>query len=102
MKKKKSIGKTLLLVFGILITMICVWGISTGFRRETSAYVDDFAVNTDKSTIILHTGVASSMGFIRKVNIIENEEGEIRLDFIAAFGGLNASIGAKDTYEIHM
>lgn len=40
------------------------------------------------------------MGFIRKVAINQNNDEEIKLDFISAFGGLNGSIAAQNTYEI--
>ncbi len=48
----------------------------------------------------IHTGVGSSVGAIRRVVVNRNGEGEIKLDFISAFGGLNGSIGSQNTYKI--
>lgn len=87
-------------MFGVLVVLIGIWTIGTGFRKETSAFVDDYSLNNDNSVMTIYTGVGSSMGFIRKVIINQNEEGEIKLDFISAFGGLNGSITAQNTYEI--
>ena len=83
-----------------MIFVIGVWMIGTGFRKETTAVVDDYSVNSDNSMMTLHTGVGSSIGFIRKADVSQSEEGEIKVVFISAFGGINGSIGAKNTYEI--
>lgn len=100
MKGKGWMKKTLFWILGILVVLISTWIIATGFQKEASAFVDDYSLNEDSSVMTLHTGVGSSMGFIRKVVINQTTEGEIKLDFISAFGGLNGSIGAKSTYEI--
>lgn len=89
--------KILFYVLGIVLFIIGVWMIGTGFRKETSAFVDDYSVNNDGSMMTIHTGVGDSTGFIRKANINRNEEGTINIVFISAFGGINGSIGAKDT-----
>lgn len=94
--------KTLLLILGILVVLIGAWLIGTGFQKEASAFVDDYSLNKDSSVMTLHTGVGSSMGFIRKAVVSQTADGEIKLDFISAFGGLNGSIGAKDIYEIFL
>lgn len=38
------------------------------------------------------------MGYIRDVRIHQQEGGKLYLDCYAAFGGLNGSIGARDTF----
>lgn len=101
-KGKGLMKKTLFCILGILVVLIGAWIIGTGFQKEASAFVDDYSLNEDSSVMTLHTGVGSSMGFIRKVVVSQTTEGEIKLDFISAFGGLNGSIGAKSTYEISL
>lgn len=92
--------KIFLCMLGVLVVLIGIWTIGTGFRKQTSAFVDDYSLNDDNSVMTIHAEVGGSMGFIRKVVINQNEEGEIKLDFISAFGGLNGSIAAQNTYEI--
>lgn len=92
--------KTGFYLLGVLLVLICIWTIGTGFRKETTAFVDDYSLNDDHSIMTIHTGVGSSIGYIRKVVISQNEEGEIKIDFISAFGGLNGSIAAQNAYEI--
>lgn len=92
---KKIFGGLLLL----LLFVVGVWLIGTGFRKQTAAFVDDYSVDSGRSVMTIHAGVAGSIGYIRKVEVRQAGEA-VYLDFISAFGGLNGRIGAKDTYEI--
>jgi hypothetical protein len=83
-----------------IVILIGVWVIGSGFRKEPSAFVDDYSLNSDNSIMTVHTGVGSSIGTTRKAVITEDNTGAIKVDFIASFGGINGCIGAKSTYEI--
>lgn len=93
------------ILFGVvcLLFVITSWMIATGFSVQTSAYItDDFTVAEDGSEITFHTGVGSSMGFIRGY---KDEGGGIYphyLEFYSAWGGLNSSLGAKSEYTLRL
>lgn len=42
------------------------------------------------------------MGYIRDVNVHQQQGGRLYLDCYSAFGGLNGSIGAKDTFSFEL
>ena len=92
--------KTVFCVLGVLVILIGIWGIGTGFRKETTVFVDDYSLNDDNSVMTIHVGVGSSIGHIRKAVTSQNGEGDIKIAFLSAFGGLNGSIAAQNTYEI--
>lgn len=90
---KKGIISIFLLigiVFGILF-------VGPGFTKNTSVYIDKFDVEENEMTI--HVGVSSSIGYVRKYSM--HQDGTtLYLDFYHGFGGINGSIGAKNTYII--
>lgn len=92
--------KTLYRICVMLVVCIGLWMVGTGFRKEPSAFVDDYSLSEDGSVLTIHAGVGSSMGFIRKAAVSQRADGALRLTFLSAFGGWNGSIGAKTTYEI--
>lgn len=87
-------------ILGVLVVLAGIWIVGTGFRTEPSAFIDDYSLNDDSSVMTIHTGVGSSMGFLRKVVIQQNADGEMKLTFLSAFGGVNGSICAQNTFEI--
>lgn len=42
------------------------------------------------------------MGYIRDVKVHQQHGGKLYLDCYSAFGGLNGSIGAKDTFSFEL
>ena len=92
--------KAIISIVIVLAVLAGVWMVGTGFRREPAAFFYDYSVSDDGTVMTIHAGVAGSMGHIRKAVVRRNEDGEIRLDFLSAFGGLNGSIGARNTFEI--
>lgn len=95
--------RKILFTAGGLLLAIALWMIATGFSVQTSAYItDEFTVAEDGSEITFHTGVGSSMGFIRGY---KDEGGGIKphyLKFYSAWGGLNSSLGAKNEYTLRL
>lgn len=59
------------------------------------------SVSKDGSTIMIKTSLSASMGFIRDMETEKTGE-EIHCSFYRTFGGLNSTIGAKNTFEIKL
>ena len=93
--------KKILTLLGCVVLFIAIFLIVTGYTVETSAYItDEFSLSEDGSKITFHTGVGSSMGYVRGY---KDEGGGVKphyLKFYSAWGGLNSSLGAKDEYTL--
>ena len=70
-----------------------------GFQKRTDVCLQDFAVSDDSSVMTVKTGLFGSMGFIRAIEASQTGP-EIHCSFYCAFGGLNSSFGAENTFEI--
>ena len=92
--------KKTLCIIAVVLLLAAAYFIGTGFIKNASAYVEDFSVSEDGTAITLRMGIGSSMGFIRDLSIHQQHGGKLYLDPLSAFGGLNGSIGAKDTFTI--
>ena len=95
--KKKAV-----LIIGIITVVFSIYFIGSGFLKNSSVYIEDYALSADGAEITIHTGVASSMGYIRKVSIHQQEGGKLYLDCYSAFGGVNGRIGAKNTFTFQL
>lgn len=94
MKKKISI------IAGTILVLFMVYFFGPGFRKETSCFVEDYSVSEDGREITLQMGVASSVGYIRKVSVHRQGGNRLELDCYSAFGGVNGSIGARRTFTV--
>lgn len=92
MKKKAA------LIIGAILVLFLVYFVGSGFLKNTSAFIEDYTVSADGKTITVNVGASSSIGYIRTVSAHQQEGGKLYLDCYSAFGGLNGSIGAKDTF----
>lgn len=70
--------------------------------KNTSAFVNDYTVSADGKEITLNIGVASSAGYIRDVAVHQQQGEKLYLDCYSAFGGLNGSIGAKESFTFEL
>ena len=86
----------------VIIAIIGTYFIGSGFLKESEAYISDYTVSADGSEITIDVGVASSIGYVRKVSVHQQEGGKLYLDCYSAFGGINGSWGAKSTYTISL
>ena len=68
-----------------------------GFQCRNDVFVSDFSLLEDGKALTVQIGVAGSMGYVRKLAPIGTKDNVLLL---AAFGGPNGSIGAKDAYAI--
>lgn len=93
---KKTIGIVLCAILALCVLYI----IGSGFAKCGSAFIQDYTVSDDGTEMTITVGVGSSVGYIRKVCVHQQEGGKLYLDCISAFGGINGSIGAKNDYVI--
>lgn len=90
--------KRFAILLGILLALFVIYFFGSGFVKNTSCFVEDFAVSDDGARITLRMGVASSMGYLRNVAVHQQQGGRLYLTCYSAFGGLNGSVGARDTF----
>lgn len=93
-------GKVLLIT---IISVLCIisagYFILPGFTKETTVYIGDYSVSENGQKMTIQIGVASSIGYVRKVKSYQIDK-LLYLDFYSAFGGINGSIGAKKEFKI--
>lgn len=105
-KQKSSAGgvfqpmkKILLGTVAAVMILVVIYLVGTGLMKMSSVYVGEYTVSEDGAAMEIRTGVAASMGYIRDMSVKKDGE-EVYLTFYSAFGGLNSSLGAKNTFEI--
>lgn len=89
-----------LAVIAVMVVLV-VGGlfIYTGFCTRTDVGLIGYSVSEDSSTLTMQTGVFTSMGYTRAVKT-RQEGNAVYCSFYSAFGGLNSSIGARNTFQI--
>ena len=102
MEKTNDMKKVLLCAVATAVLLFGIYMILPGFTKITSAYISEFSLSDDGSEITINVSVGSSVGFVRKVAVHQQEGGKLYLDCYSAFGGLNGSIGAKSTYTVKL
>ena len=98
MKKKK----TIIMILAIMIALAVSYLIAPGFSKQGSAFITDFSVSEDGTEMTITVGVATSVGYIRKVSEHQQHGGKLYLDCYSAFGGINGSWGAKNEYTLKL
>ena len=91
----KNFSKYALLI--LVVLLLAAYMILPGFLPVSSIYIHDYALSDDGTQITLLVGNASSMGYIRALRD-DQHGGKLYLTPVAAFGGINGKIGAKNTY----
>lgn len=87
--------KYMLLIVAVALLMF----IPPGLDRRTDVYLESCNVSRDGSTLTLKTTLATSIGYIRDIQT-KQVENTLYCKFYSAFGGLNSSIGAQDTFTV--
>ena len=88
-------------IIGILIiTLMGLYVIGSGFRKMSQVYISDYEVSKDGTQMTIRVGVPKSIGYTRKISTIQKTDGTLCLDVYAAFGGINGSIGAKSEFIV--
>ena len=96
MKKKITV------VMIVILVLIAVFLIGTGFNERTDVVLIDYSVSEDGSKLTFITAVPTSMGYIRG---FKNNGGGVKphyLTFYSTFGGINSSLGAKHEFELDL
>ena len=75
----------------VIITMVVVFALiglyvfGSGFSKESSAYIGEYVVSSDGTEMTLEIGVGSSIGYVRKVAVHQQQGGKLYLDCYSAF-----------------
>ena len=93
--------KKYMAIIGILIiTLMGLYVIGSGFRKMSQVYISDYEVSEDGTQMTIWVGVPTSIGYTRKISTTQKPDGILCLDVYAAFGGINGSIGAKSEFIV--
>lgn len=92
--------KKIRIALAIIASLLLIYFVGSGFMKNGSAYISEYSISQDGREITMDIGVASSMGYIRKVAIHQQESGKLYIDCYSAFGGVNGSVGAKTSFTL--
>lgn len=73
--------------------------LGSGFVKRPDVVLGGYTLAEDGASITLQAGPAGSMGYIREATARQDGD-TLYVAFYTAFGGLNSSIGAKDTFTL--
>ncbi len=97
---RKPIARILLPVL-VLLFFAAAYLLGSGFLTRTDVFVQDASLTEDGGTLTLQVGVLSSVGYTRAVQT--RQEGEVLYcTFSSAFGGINGSWGARNTFALSL
>lgn len=94
--------KKIIVIIAILVVLIGLFLIGTGFRKRTDVILFDYSVVEDGTAINLGVQVSSSMGYIRG---FKDNGGGVKphyLTFYSTFGGLNSSFGTVNSFVLEL
>lgn len=94
--------KKIFLIIAVIVVLMLLMFICTGFRKRTDVVLFDYSVSEDGSEISLEIQVSSSMGYIRG---FKDKGGGVKphyLTFYSTFGGLNSSFGSINEIELEL
>ena len=101
-KGRDRMKKKIFLTIAVIVVLMLLMFICTGFRKRTDVVLFDYSVSEDGSEISLEIQVASSMGYIRG---FKDKGGGVKphyLTFYSTFGGLNSSFGSINEIELEL
>lgn len=90
-------GKKKIIFLLIVFIFIAIFLILTGGKRA-DVVLEKFSVMEDGTKLQLHTTLASSMGYTRKIKVKQIGD-NLYLTFYSTFG-FNNAIGAKNEFEV--
>ena len=61
--------KKIVISLSVILSIVALYMLGSGFRRDTSAYIGEYSVSEDETMMNVEVGVGSSIGAIRKVAI---------------------------------
>ncbi len=98
MADSKITRKTILVVVLLLLAILVLTFIFTGFSKRTDVVLLGFT-EKNEDEIEIKTTLAGSMGFIRDISTIKSGD-RLYCSFYCTFGGLDSDLGAKDSFVI--
>lgn len=94
--------KKIFLTIAVIVVLMLLMFICTGFRKRTDVVLFDYSVSEDGSAISLEIQVSSSMGYIRGFKDKGEGVKPHYLTFYSTFGGLNSSFGSINEIELEL
>ncbi|MGN0335789.1 MAG: immunoglobulin-like domain-containing protein [Lachnospiraceae bacterium] len=94
--------KKIIAVISVMVVLISIFLVGTGFQKRTDAVLVDYSVSEDGTEITLNVGIPTSMGYIRG---FKDNGGGVKphyLTFYSTFGGINSPIGAKNSFILEL
>lgn len=94
--------KTLLIATVIIIVLLAMFLVGTGFQKRTDVVLFDYSVSEDGTAISLGVQVASSAGYVRG---FKDNGGGVKphyLTFYNTFGGVTKSFGTVNTFVLEV
>ena len=101
-KGRDRMKKKIFLTIAVIVVLMLLMFICTGFRKRTDVVLFGYSVSEDGSEISLEIQVSSSMGYIRG---FKDKGGGVKphyLTFYSTFGGLNSSFGSINEIELEL
>jgi len=92
--------KIIIAICCIVVLLFAVYFFGSGLMLQSNAYIYDYELSEDGSEMTIDVGVSTSIGYIRTVRVHQQESGKLYLNFYQAFGGINGSVGAKNSFTI--
>ncbi len=91
-----------LLVILILLMIVGIYTLSTGFMRRNDVCLTDYESWSDgkDNYITLKCSIPTSMGYIRDMKVDGGGVKSYYLSFYSTFGGINSSLGAQDIFTL--
>ena len=93
--------KLALVLAGVLLLSIIYW-IAPGFRVREDVVLTDYLVPPGQSEMTIVVGVSGSAGYTRAVRNVSDDPRRMRLQFYAAYGGLNGSVGERHRFVLDL
>ena len=87
----------ILVAAAAVLIVLAVCFLCLGGKRD-DVMIEDFSVSADGSEMMVHAGVFSSAGYLRKINVSYDDHA-VMVDFYSTFG-INNPVGAEDTFVI--
>lgn len=97
MDKKRSKKRKILFAAAVVLIVMAVSLLILGGKRD-DVMIEDFWVSADGSEMTLKAGVATSAGYLRKINV-RYDDNAVLVDFYSTFG-INNPAGAKNEFVI--
>lgn len=98
--KKKTIIISMLVAITLLISLVAIYFIGSGFSKMTNEALHDYSVSEDGTEITLNTTIITSIGHTRG---FKDNGGGVKphyLTFYSTFGGINSEWGAKSEHTL--